>query len=124
MNDGRYKKIMAEEIERRLRSDAWNLQIASGVLAKKTKTRKQVLYVSSFLASAAAAAVLLVFLFGIDTGRSAAGYEEFITYQIEGTMKDVAGKKEKPSVAPAAEIKEVVLHNDTDDLIDEALAMR
>lgn len=125
MNKDRYtyKKIMAEEIEQRLRSDVWNLQIASGVLAKKTRTRKRVLFASSWIASAAAAVVLFVFFFGIDTGRPAAGYDQFIAYQIEGTMKDAAGKKEKLSVAPTT-IHEVVLHNETDTMIDETLAMR
>jgi hypothetical protein len=123
MNDNKHKKIMSEKIERRLSSDAWNLQIASGVLAKKSGTRKRILYVSSFAASALAAAFLLVFIFGIDTGRRSAGYEEFITQQIEGTMKDVAGKKGKAPVTAAA-MKDIVLQNDTDDMIDDALAMR
>jgi hypothetical protein len=79
MNDARFKKIMSDEIGRRLGSDAWNLEVATGVMAQKKRSRMRAFYLSSFAASAAAAAFAVIFLFGINTGRHAAGYEDFIT---------------------------------------------
>lgn len=114
---------MADEISRKMKSDVWNFQIASGVLAKKRKSAVRGLILSSSVLAAAAAAVIAVFLFGVKTDGPTAGYEQFITRQIEGTRNNIAGGKQILS-DNKAEIYEVILQNDTDTMIDETLAMR
>jgi len=121
--NNKYDAILADEISRKMKSDAWNFQIASGVLAKKRKSAVRGLILSSSVLAAAAAAVMAVFLFGVKTDGPAAGYEQFITRQIEGTRNNIAGGKQLLS-ENKAEIYEVILQNDTDTMIDETLAMR
>jgi hypothetical protein len=121
--NNKYDAIMADEISRKMKSDVWNFQIASGVLAKKRKSAVRGLILSSSVLAAAAAAVMAVFLFGVKTDGPTAGYEQFITRQIEGTRNNIAGGKQILS-DNKAEIYEVILQNDTDTMIDETLAMR
>ena len=121
--NNKYDAILADEISRKMKSDAWNFQIASGVLAKKRKSAVRGLILSSSVLAAAAAAVMAVFLFGVKTDGPAAGYEQFITRQIEGTRNNITGGKQILS-DNKAEIYEVILQNDTDTMIDETLAMR
>ena len=121
--NNKYDAIMADEISRKMKSDVWNFQIASGVLAKKRKSAVRGLILSSSVLAAAAAAVMAVFLFGVKTDGPTAGYEQFITHQIEGTRNNIAGGKQILS-DNKVEIYEVILQNDTDTMIDETLAMR
>ncbi len=114
---------MANEISRRLKSDAWNFQIASDVLVKKRKSYARNFIFSSSVLAASAAAVIAVFLFGIKSETRTGGYEQFITQQIQGTRNViVAGTKTAPE--KKLDIQEVILENDTDALIDDTLAMR
>ena len=122
MND-KYDVILADEISKKMKSNAWNFRIASGVLAKKRKSAVRGFILSSSILAAAAAAVMAVFLFGVKTDGPTAGYEQFITLQIEGTRNYIAGGKKILS-DNKAEIYDVILQNDTDTMIDETLAMR
>jgi hypothetical protein len=115
--------IMTDEISRRLKSNAWNFQIATGVLVKKRKSTGRYLIFSSSALAATAAAVIAVFLFAVKTDTLTGGYEQFITRQIEGTRDNIAaGTKRAPE--KKKEIQEVILESDTDAFIEKALAMR
>jgi hypothetical protein len=115
--------IMTDEISRRLKSDAWNFQIATGVLVKKRKSTARYLIFSSSALAAVAAVIIAVFLFAVKTDTRTGGYEQFITAQIEGTRNDIAAGT-KTTSEKKKEIQEVILENDTDALIEETLAMR
>ena len=123
MNNEQYTLRMSDEISRRLKSDAWNFQIASGVFAQKRRSNTRNLFASTFSVATAAAALIVAFLFGIKTETNMAGYERFITQQVAGTSYTIAGEKQTISEKKAG-IQEVVLQNDTDTMIEETLALR
>ncbi|OHD70822.1 MAG: hypothetical protein A2W19_07830 [Spirochaetes bacterium RBG_16_49_21] len=121
MNDKKYNTIMASEILQRLESNAWNFQIAAKVLRKKKSTARYLIL--SSLATAAAAGVVVLFLFGIGTQKDTPGYDHFIAQQIVGTGNYVQGKLQK-NPETSALIHEVILQNSTDAIIDDAMAMQ
>jgi len=65
--------IMTDEISRRLKSDAWNFQIAADVLSKKRKSIAHYLIFSSSALAAAAATIVAVFFFVVKTDTHTGG---------------------------------------------------
>lgn len=98
---------MRKEIQKRIESNAWNFRIAAGVLEKKNKIKKRIIYSSSISSLAIAALFIIIFLFGIKTGPEINPYDQFIVKQIDGTS-DAAG----------------LIQDDIDMVIANTLAMR
>ncbi|MCP4130632.1 MAG: hypothetical protein GY754_06585 [bacterium] len=114
---------MKQEIRERMESSNWNRKIASGVLEKKGKTRKRIIfYTGSFSSLAAAALLLIIFLFGTNNRLEPNQYDNFITQQLEGTYKQVFKASENDSGNGAKQ--DLLSGNDIDDMIDDALAAR
>ena len=123
MNDNKFKKIMSDEIQKRINSREWNYHIASTVQQKKVKTRKWVFYSTSLSSLAVAALVLIVLLFGINNEPQSKIYNKFISKQIIGTHNQVFKKDFKLSSNGTADYDKLMT-NEFDDFIDETLAMR
>jgi hypothetical protein len=123
MENKNYSDMMAEELARRLGSETWNLQMAARVLRRRKSHVRFTLLTSLSTAAVAAAAIGVLFLFALKTETPVPDYNRFIAQQLMGTANYVQGKTRK-APQTVASIHEVILQNNTDSIIDDAMAMR
>lgn len=132
------KTTMKAEIKKRLENSEWSAGIAAGVISRKKRGRK--IFISALSSISAAAVVTLFFVFGTTTDTSnLPGYESMISRQVHGTYNATfsnTGKssysssrentpaKEAEKNSPVASFDDVILSDETDTVIDDALAMR
>ncbi len=117
MNNDRFISNMHSEIEKRLHSDSWNLEISSKVLKKKKKKNLMIFSSSIGTFAAVAATVMFILTSGFNTGTSTNVYYSFISKQVEGTYNNVFKKDNNNSSAE-------IYSSDIDSTIDETLSMR
>ncbi len=147
----KHETIMKNEIDKRLKSNAWNYHIASEVIGKKRKSRRFLLATAAF-SSAIAASITLLLVFGLggrDTGDTYGRFvmeqvggtynevfqavdnkiikpesdKEIISRQVTGTYRDVFGK-ERDGGLTGNRGSDLQLAGDVDSLIDEIIATR
>lgn len=134
------KKLMKNEINKRMESYEWNLKIAGKVMERKRGRKKS--FILSLSAFSAAAAVLLFIIFGISNEKTGtSSYESMISRQVQGTYQEIlTGTKKKTfktGITAAAKnenqvaleavnsnFEEILISDETDAAIDDALAMR
>lgn len=94
-----YNTIMKEEIEKRLRSSAWNFQMAAAVLEKRGSRSRRFPALFSLASAAVLATVLVVFWF-MKEPAGMGGYEQFLSLQVKGTYDDVFDRGLKNTASP------------------------
>lgn len=102
------------EIDERLKSDAWNREIARNVYGQRRKTRNRIGVIGSIGSLAAAALITLFLTTGIQEGsREGDELNAFVNAQVEGTWNRVFADTRVPE------------SDDTlDAMIDDTLAER
>jgi hypothetical protein len=147
--ENQFKKIMSDEIKKRLDSKNWNYRIAASVLEKKNQTKKYIIYATSFSSLAVAALILIFFIFGINQraepnlynqfisnqlsgtynevfrkdNKTTSQYEQFINNQLKGTHNEVFDKEYRLTSSDVRG-EDMILLNGTDTLIDNTLTIR
>ena len=123
MKTNKLKERLDFEINKRMDSRNWDLDIASKVIQSKNRSRKKAIYISSISSFSFAALMIIFFIFGLTTTRLHENlYEQFITKQIEGTYTTVTGKDAKNLVA--GNNSDLIFTGEIDTIIDETLNMR
>ena len=116
------EKIMNNEIRKRLESAEWDRSIARKVLERKKGTRKKIFYSASFGGLAAAAAVTVIFLFGIRNADDQDNYMRFISKQVLATYSSVNGNGGSVKISPYGD--DLLASDDIEEIIDETMAVR
>jgi len=102
-----------EQVEARMKSSDWDMQIARNVLKKRRKRNYALAAVGSVASLAIAASLVFAILPGMLGGSSeGARLNQFVNAQVEGTWQKVFSESEAQYDAS------------TDTLIDETLAQR
>lgn len=120
------EKKFSEKFQRallsRLNDSSWSGDIAAGVLARRTSSRKKMIFsLSGGLAAAAAVVILLTFTIG-ENNISEPVYENFIADQVGKTY--IEAVKTQMIVKSENIFSNSVLSNETDLLISETLSYR
>jgi len=114
---------MAEEIKRRLDSDGWNFEMAGRVLARRRTAFRWKMAAGGFAAALAALAVALVMVLDRPGEAPKAEMYAFISEQVEGSYGEAFGKK-GAGVTPPYVVPVALIYENTDSVIDGALAER
>jgi hypothetical protein len=122
MSHSNYQEKMDFEIDKRLNSAEWGLDIASEVIsARNRKIKKNIFSFSSLSLLATAAAIVVVF-FIIPPSSKVNDLDLFIAEQVNGTHKEVFNNDYSENMLQANSIENkngLIYH-----LVDTALSMR
>lgn len=102
-------ETLNSKIQERLQSNSWDFSIATAVIEKKRKRKKQ-LFPAILTFSAATAVLIMIMTTTIPDKDKENHYHDFITKQVEGTY----------SIAEAEGFNSTSI----DSLIDDTLALR
>ncbi|MBN2038668.1 MAG: hypothetical protein JW864_01405 [Spirochaetes bacterium] len=122
MEINKLKERLDFEINKRIESDNWDMEIASKVIRAESRNRKKTLYISSVSSFAFAALMLIIFAFGLTTSPDENLYEQFITKQVRQTYSSVIG--EDTGNLPAENNGDTIFTGEIDSVIDNVLSMR
>jgi hypothetical protein len=104
------------ELEATLKSNSWDKKIANKVILYQRRKSK-IIYSASGLISIAAI-ILVVFMFSLQ-GNLVEDYDNFINFQVSGTLQTVYGEKNSNMQA-----ENFLENEETDQLIESVLALR
>jgi hypothetical protein len=113
-----------EALTSRFDNSGWSSEMAASVI-KKRYLRQNKIKRFAFAGSAAAAAASIFLIFTFMAGNpheNEAVFEDFISKQVKGVHKEI--KSEIASVSEKSSLKDSVFSDETDLLIEEALALR
>ncbi len=122
MKTGELKQRLDDEIQKRVKSNSWNFEIATRVIESKKRNRKRALYLTAVSSFSFAAIAVIFFIFGINSQPQKNIYEQFITKQVNGTYQLVVDKNDKLTSSGSA--TDLVFTDEIDSIIDNTLSMR
>lgn len=116
MTDDKIRQLMHERIIQKTNDPLWGESIAKNVFKKRENTRKKIFISFSASSLAAAAIIIIAFLFNLNTQNDKMNYYSFISSQIDGTATMVFKNNDKNLSNNNT--------SDIDNMINDTLAIR